>query len=98
MKKAPRRRRPSSKSAQPPAGAPKNGRAHLLGLGLDHTDGHKRITRAEQFTLVGGSEETHGRMTETVVKTFETLKRRGKELHTVEPRELAEIIHKSTPR
>lgn len=72
--------------------------AHLLGLGLDHADGHKRITSAEQFTIVGGSEETHGRMTETVVKTFETLKSRGKSLERVEPRELADIIAKSTPR
>jgi len=71
--------------------------AHLLGLGLDNEDGHKRLTSAEQFTIVGGSEETHGRMTETVVKTFETLKRRGKQLEKVEPRELAEIIAKSTP-
>lgn len=84
MKKTPRRR--SAKR-----------RAHLLGLGLDHHDGHKRITAAEQFTIVGGSEETHGRMTETVVKTFEVLKRRRKSLHTVEPQELTEIIHKSTP-
>jgi hypothetical protein len=84
MKKAPRRRKPKP--------------AHLLGVGLDNEDGHKRLTRAEQFTIVGGSEETHGRMTETVIKTFETLKRRGKHLANVEPRELAEIIHKSTPR
>lgn len=91
MKKAPRRRQ--SKSAKAP-----KGRAHLLGLGLDNQDGHKRITQAEQFTLVGGSEETHGRMTETVIKTFETLKHRGKQLQNVEPQELAEIIHKSTPR
>lgn len=84
MKKAPRRRKPKS--------------AHLLGVGLDNEDGHKRLTSAEQFTIVGGSEETHGRMTETVIKTFETLKRRGKHLTSVEPRELAEIIHKSTPR
>jgi hypothetical protein len=74
------------------------GAAHLLGLGLDNDDGHKRITQAEKFTLVGGSEETHGRMAETVIKTFETLKRRGKQLEAVEPRELAEIIAKSTPR
>jgi hypothetical protein len=89
MKKTPRRRpsKPSAKS-----------RAHLLGLGLDNADGHKRITQAEQFTIVGGSEETHGRLTETVVKTFETLQQRGKELGSVEPQELAEIIHKSTPR
>jgi hypothetical protein len=37
-------------------------------------------------------------MTETVVKTFEELKTRGKPLHKVEPNELAEILHKSTPR
>jgi hypothetical protein len=72
--------------------------AHLLGVGLDNEDGHKRLTAAEQFTIVGGSDETHGRMTETVIKTFEELKTRGKPLEVVEPKELAEILHKSTPR
>ena len=72
--------------------------AGLLGVGLDNNDGHKRITTGEKFTLVGGSQETHERMTETVVKTFEELKRRDKQLETVEPRELAEIIHKSAPQ
>ena len=42
MKKATRRRKPKS--------------AHLLGVGLDNEDGHKRLTRAEQFTIVGGDE------------------------------------------
>jgi peroxiredoxin len=84
MKKTPRRRKPKA--------------AHLLGVGLDNKDGHKRLTAAEQFTIVGGSDETHTKMTETVIKTFEVLKKRGKPLHTVEPQELAEIIHKSTPR
>ncbi len=73
-------------------------RAALLGLGLDNDDGHKRITTGEQFAILGGSHETHGRMTETVVKTFEELKQRGKHLHEVEPSELAEIIDKTTPR
>ena len=73
-------------------------RAALLGLGLDNADGHKRITTGEQFAIVGGSEETHGRMTETVVKTMEELKTRGKHLHQVEATELAEILDKSTPR
>ena len=85
MKKASRRRKPAPS-------------AHLLGVGLDNEDGHKRLTSAEQFTILGGSEETHGRMTETVIKTFEELKQRGKHLRTVEPKELTEIIHKSTPR
>ena len=72
--------------------------AGLLGLGLDHADGHKRITTGERFAILGGSEETHGRMTETVVKTFEELKTRGKQLEQVEPTELADILHRSTPR
>lgn len=84
MKKVTRRRKAKS--------------AHLLGLGLDNDDGHKRLTSAEQFTIVGGSDETHTKMTETVVKTFEELKTRGKPLQAVEPQELAEIIHRSTPR
>jgi len=70
----------------------------LLGIGLDNDDGHKRITKGDQFVLLGGSEETHGRMTETVVKTFEELKHRRKHLSEVERAELDEIIQKSTPR
>lgn len=70
----------------------------LLGIGLDNQDGHKRVTTGEKFAILGGSEETHGRMTETVVKTFEHLKNRGKDIAEVAPKELAEIIHKSTPR
>lgn len=73
-------------------------KAGLLGIGFDNEDGHKRITTGEQFAIVGGSEETHGRMTETVVKTFEELKQRGKQLQQVEPDELAEILERSTPR
>ena len=84
MKKATRRRKAKS--------------AHLLGIGLDNEDGHKRLTAAEQFTIVGGSDETHTKMTETVIKTFEELKVRGRPLQAVESQELAEIIHKSTPR
>jgi hypothetical protein len=37
-------------------------------------------------------------LTETVVKTFEELKQRGKHLSEVRPVELADIIKKSSPR
>lgn len=85
-------------NTEKPASTPTPPRSGLLGLGLDANDGHKRITRADKFMLVGGSEETHGRMTETAMKTMEELRRRDKHLETVSHRELAEIIHKSTPR
>lgn len=71
--------------------------AHLIGVGLDNKDGHKRVTQAERFAIVGGSQETHERMTETVVKTFETLDRKGKSLDSVEKHELKDIIKESTP-
>ena len=46
--------------------------AHLLGLGLDCNDGHKRITQADKFSILGGSEKTHDHMTETLCKTLRT--------------------------
>lgn len=91
-----RERTPSSSGKGKPA--PAAPQAGLLGVGLDNTDGHKRITTGEKFVLVGGSAETHERMAETTIKTFEELKRRNKHLETVDRRELAEILHKSTPR
>lgn len=67
----------------------------LFGLGFDNTDGHKRITRADNFVIAGGSAETHERMTETILKTEEALKRKGRDLHTADPAEIAELIDKN---
>ncbi len=69
----------------------------LFGVGLDNKDGHKRITRGEKFAILGGSAETHERMTEGVVKTMEKLQRKGKELEDAEPREVAELLRENTP-
>ena len=70
---------------------------HLIGVGLDCQDGHKRITQAEDFSIVGGSEETHNCMTETLCKTFEDLKSSGKNLNTVEVDHLQDLIQKNIP-
>lgn len=87
-----------SKDSHPPARRTRKPKIKgILGLGLDNDDGHKRITTGEKFVLVGGSAETHDRMTETMMKTFEELKRRDKVLERVDPRELGEIIEKSRP-
>ena len=61
---------------------------------MDNADQHKRITQGEGFSLVGGSSETHERMTETVVKTVEDLNRKGRNLHEADPREVAELLRK----
>ena len=72
-------------------------RAHLLGVGLDNDDGHKRITQAEEFSIVGGSQDTHERMTETVIKTFEDIKTKGISLSTIEPNHLSDLLQKNSP-
>ncbi len=72
-----------------------NGRkrqAAILGLGLDAADGHKRLTRGDNFVLFGGSEETHKAMQETVVKLNEELDRRRKRLEDVSPRDLENMF------
>ncbi len=67
----------------------------LIGIGLDNKDGHKRITQSERFSVIGGSEEIHQTLTETAIKTFETLDKKGKTLDTVEKEELNDIIKDS---
>lgn len=70
-------------------------RAGILGVGLDNEDGHTRLTRAENFVLYGGSEETHGRMQETAIKVNEQLKNRGKRLEDCSPREVFDMIQEA---
>ncbi|MEW6304626.1 MAG: hypothetical protein AB1705_14215 [Verrucomicrobiota bacterium] len=74
------------------SGKRKKGRAMMLGLGMD-SDGHKRITRGDNFALVGGSAETHEAMTEKVIKINEKLTARGKNLDTVSGEEFDDIAH-----
>ena len=64
----------------------------MLGVGLD-SDGHKRITKGENFALVGGTEETHEKMTETAVKINEKINSRGKRLEEVSHEEFDDIAH-----
>jgi uncharacterized NAD-dependent epimerase/dehydratase family protein len=65
-------------------------KAALLGLALD-ADGHKRVTKGDNFLLVGGTKDTHEQMTETAIKLNEKLKARGKQLETVSCEEFDDI-------
>ncbi|MFA6100681.1 MAG: hypothetical protein WCV67_09615 [Victivallaceae bacterium] len=76
-----------------PRGSSKKRKAMLMGVGLDNKDGHTRVTKGDNFVMMGGSEETHERMTETAIKVNEKLSARGKALEEVSPKELIDIIH-----
>jgi hypothetical protein len=67
----------------------------FLGVGLDSTDGHQRVTRNEEFFLVGGSEETHGRLQDLSVRFYESLKRRGKRLPETSADEMIDLLNEA---
>jgi hypothetical protein len=87
--------------SQTPGNKKRKARALILGVGLD-ADGHKRLTTGPNFALVGGTEETHEKMTETAIKINEKLAATGKQLETVSGEELDDIaasvgLHKPKP-
>jgi len=67
---------------------------HVLGLGLDNHDGHRRITVTESFFVLGGSEKTHAYLTQILINASEDLKNHGKLLAETEPEELLNLITK----
>ena len=69
-------------------------KAWVLGISFEN-DGHKRLTKGENFILAGGSEETHSKMTEGMIKFNEHLKKRGKQLEDVSKEEFTDLAHKS---
>jgi len=68
----------------------RKGKALILGVGLD-SDGHKRLTTGPNFALVGGTAETHEKMTETAIKINEKLAAKGKQLENVSGEEFDDI-------
>ena len=62
-------------------------KAWLLGVGFDNSDGEVRVTRGENFHLIGGSQETHEVMQEKCIKLNEKLRARGRKLDDLDSRE-----------
>src|SRR5690348_6647678 len=67
----------------------------FVGVGLDNEDGHQRLTRSENFLLVGGSPETHERMQEVAIRFDEALEKRGKPLQATSVEEAADLLRKA---
>ncbi len=66
----------------------------ILGLGLDCKDGHKRITKGEEFLVYGGSQETHEHMVEKAQEFNEAVKETGKSYSELSKKEYLKIIEK----
>ncbi|MSQ93633.1 MAG: hypothetical protein EXR98_03650 [Gemmataceae bacterium] len=70
----------------------------LITVGLDNDDGHQRITKGEEFLLLGGSAETHERMQDLAVHVTEALDKKGKRLQDACVEEVVDLIHDALTR
>lgn len=66
-------------------------KAKLIGLGLDDRGGMHRIITGKECLVVGGSEQTHAELLETMIRLESELRRSGRNLADLPPDELAEI-------
>jgi len=67
----------------------------FIGVGLDNKDDHQRLTRSDNFLLVGGSADTHERMQDTAIRFDEALRKRGKKLQETSPEEAIDLLRES---
>ena len=67
----------------------------MLGLGFDNDDGQVRLTRGENYSLLGGSRQTHEMMQETAVKVNEGLEKRGKRLQDASREEFLDVLNET---
>lgn len=75
----------------PTQGGPRRRRAAIIGLGLDGPLRPHQLISGEDCLLIGGSEQTHQALLETMLRLDAELERLGVTLAEVEPAELAEI-------
>lgn len=68
--------------------------AHLLGIAFKN-DGHRRVTKGGNFTLVGGTKDSHEKMQEKAIKFNEQLDKRGKQLEDLSKNEFMDIADKA---
>ena len=61
------------------------------GIGLDNEDGHVRVTKMENFRLLGGSQETHEHMQEKAIRFNERLRKHDKRVTDLNVRQFVEL-------
>jgi len=68
----------------------------LMGLGLDRDpDGHARITKGDDFLLLGGSDETHEAMQDQVERFQHSLKKLGTSFQHATEVEMREAMERA---
>lgn len=66
----------------------------LLGVGFDHQDKHIRITQAENYKVLMGSEESHHELQKICGEIEKAVQSSGRELSDYTPEEFVELLGK----
>ncbi len=72
-------------------GEPRRRRAAIIGVGLDGPLRPHRISTGEECLLIGGSEQTHAHLLETMLRLEAELERLDASLGDLDPLQLAEL-------
>ncbi|RLA17544.1 MAG: hypothetical protein DRQ56_09050 [Gammaproteobacteria bacterium] len=64
----------------------------LLGVGFDAEDGHVRITNAEKYDVLMGSEQSHEYIQQLIDKIEAQIENRGLALDDLTPEQLGEFV------
>jgi len=76
----------------------KRNKSKLISVGLDGDSEELRITRSEDFLLVGGSKDTHEQMQEKCIKFTEKVRQTGKTMEGLDRREFLDIAEQCDMR
>lgn len=61
------------------------------GIGLDGDDGHVRVTKMDNFRLLGGSQQTHEHMQEKAIKFNERLRKQHRRVTDLSVKQFVDL-------
>ncbi len=67
-------------------------RFRIVGVGLDPSDGHVRLSRGDNFDLYAGSETTHEKMLEACIRLNRRIEKEGIDPSRISREELARFL------
>jgi hypothetical protein len=73
-------------------------RGLLVGVRVEKTDGHSRVSRGRDFLALGGTKEGHEHLRETVAAISDEVGRRGCSMGEVRREEFREIVARAVER
>ncbi len=73
-------------------------RGILVGVRVQESDGHRRVSRGDDFVALGGDREGHEHLRETCAAISDEVRRRGRYIADVDREEFREILERAVEK